>query len=108
VERERFLVKKNCVTGFNYIFTDGGSKFQPQAESQKLIILASNASIWHIPGYVEKDEQWGFLYQIDHVDALTGEKFLRAMHCKEMPRDKNEEDKNCTTLKIMVNSFACL
>jgi hypothetical protein len=60
--------------------------------------VASNASVWYIPKYIQKDARWGFLYQLDHLNASTGEKFTRVKHCNEMPKDKQEEDENCTTL----------
>jgi hypothetical protein len=68
-----------------------------------LAILASNASIWHIPRYIERDEEWGFLYQIDHLNASTGKKFTRVMHCSEIPKGERKEDENCTTLDEHVN-----
>jgi hypothetical protein len=63
--------------------------------------LASNASIWHIPHSIERerDEEWGFLYQIDHLNASTGKKFTRVMHCSEIPKGETQEDENCTTLE---------
>jgi hypothetical protein len=71
--------------------------------------LASNASLWYIPGYIKQDERWGFLLQIDHLNVSTGFKFTRAMRCNEMPKDKREEDENCTTLAAFKNevSFSC-
>jgi hypothetical protein len=107
------------IKGLNYVFTDGGNYFNPYnhikirkiqhihnefREIQTVAILASNASIWHIPHYIEQDEEsWGFLYQIDHLNGSTGDKVTRVMHCSEIPKGEREEDKNCTTLDEHVN-----
>jgi hypothetical protein len=92
-------------TGGGNIFTDGGSEFQQFGRFSMLYILASNASVWHIPKYIKQDERWGFLYQLDHLNASTGEKFTRVKHCNEMPRNKKEEDENCTTKETKVNKL---
>jgi hypothetical protein len=89
---------------------DGGGFFYPVSAQRVFAILASNASIWHIPHCIEReqDEEWGFLYQIDHLNASTGKKFTRVMHCSEIPKGEGQEDENCTTLKehvIFINFF---
>jgi hypothetical protein len=63
--------------------------------------LASNASLWQSPTL----ERWGYLVQIDHLNSATGFKFTRVMQCGEMPKDKQEEDENCTTLVANVNKL---
>jgi hypothetical protein len=40
--------------------------------------------------------------QIDHANALTGEKYTRVMKCDQIPKDKQEEDGNCTILVAKV------
>jgi hypothetical protein len=106
-------IKLLSLIGISYVFTDGGSYFYPYSHVERkfyfsyytnvqkvLAILASNASIWHTPHSIEReqDEEWGFLYQIDHLNASTGEKFTRVLHCSEIPKGEGQEDENCTTL----------
>jgi len=66
------------------------------------MILASNASVWYIPEYIKLDENWGYLIQIDHLNSSSEEKYTRVMKCDQMPKDKQEEDQNCTSLVAMV------
>jgi hypothetical protein len=66
-------------------------------------ILALNASVWYVPHYIERDETWGYLVQIDHLNAATGVKYTRVMQCGEMPKDKHEENENCTTIVTNVS-----
>jgi len=96
----------------NYIFTDGSSKFQrfqphPNKKDKIEFILASNASLWYIPEYIKPDENWGYLIQIDHFNSTSEEKYTRVMKCDQMPKDKQEEDQNCTTLHFKVCFIRC-
>lgn len=83
-----------------YVFTDGGSKFQYWAfkEWHNILILASNVSLW----IQEKSDGNGTLVQLDHRNESTRVKFTRVMKCDRMPKDKQEQVKNCTILEFKV------
>jgi len=100
------MLQNLLISARSFVFTDGGSQFHASTAAQNVITLAYNTSIWHVPKYIKLDESWGYLIQIDHFNTtISEEKYTRVMECDQVPKDKQEEDENCTTLHLQVSFF---